>query len=67
MNAGGCEKLNPPPGAWGGMEGLAGGAGEAAGPPPKVNTPPPEALFGAPNALAPPNWKPPPKQSGTFT
>lgn len=56
LNAGGCEKLNPPPGGpdGGAMEGLAGGAGEAADPAPKVNTPP-EVLFVAPNALAPPN------------
>lgn len=56
LNAGGCEKLNPPPGGpgWGAMEGLAGGAGEAADPAPKVNTPP-EVLFVAPNAPAPPN------------
>lgn len=55
LKVGGCVKLNPPPGApdWGAMEGLAGGAGEAADPAPKVNTP--EALFVAPNALAPPN------------
>lgn len=55
LNVGGCVKLNPPPGApgWGAMEGLAGGAGEAADPAPKVNTP--EALFVAPNAPAPPN------------
>lgn len=52
---GGCAKLNPPPGApdWGVMEALAEGAGDAADPAPKVNTP--EALFVAPNALAPPN------------
>lgn len=51
----GCAKLNAPPGApgWGAMEGLAAGAGDAADPAPKVNTP--EALFVAPNALAPPN------------
>lgn len=56
LNAAGCAKLNPPPGVpgWGAMEGLAGGAGEAADPAPKVNTPP-EALFVAPNALAAPN------------
>lgn len=55
LNAGGCEKLNPPPGGpgWGAMEGLAGGAGEPVEPTPKVNTP--EVLFVAPNALAPPN------------
>lgn len=47
--------MNPPPGApdCGAMEGLAGGAGDAAAPAPKVNTP--EVLFVAPNALAPPN------------
>lgn len=55
LNAGGCAKLNPPPGVpdWGAMEGLAEGAGDAAAPAPKVNTP--EVLFVAPNALAPPN------------
>lgn len=55
LNVGGCEKLNPPPGVpdWGAIEGLAGGAGEAADPAPKVKTP--EALFVAPNPLAPPN------------
>lgn len=55
LNEGGCEKLNPPPGppGWGVMEGLAGGAGEAADPAPKVNTP--EVLLVAPNAPAPPN------------
>lgn len=48
-------KLNPPPGTpdWDAMEGLAEGAGEAADPVPKVNTP--EVLFVAPNPLAPPN------------
>lgn len=55
LNTGGCAKLNPPPGA---PDWLAGGAGEAADPAPKVNTP--EELFVAPNAPAPPNWKPPP-------
>ena len=61
LNAWGWElKLNPGAAAWGAMEGLAeGGAGEAAEPTPKVNTP--EVLFVAPNALAPPNWKPPEK------
>lgn len=55
LNVGGCEKLNPPPGApaWGVIEGLAEGAGEAVDPAPKANTP--EVLFAAPNALAPPN------------
>lgn len=55
LNAGGCAKLNPPPDApdCGVMEGLAEGAGDAAPPAPKVNTP--EALFVAPKALAPPN------------
>lgn len=55
LNVGGCEKLNAPPGApaWGAMEGLAGGAGDAADPAPKVNTP--ELLFEGPNPLAPPN------------
>lgn len=55
LNVGGCEKLNPPPGApvWGAMGGLAAGVGEAAEPTPKVNTP--EVLFVDPNALAPPN------------
>lgn len=54
LNAGG--KLNPLPGVpdWGAMEALAGGAGEVVDPAPKVNTPP-EVLFVAPNALAPPN------------
>lgn len=48
LNGGGLVKLNPPPvgPAWGATEGFAGG--------PKVNTPP-EVLFVAPNALAPPN------------
>lgn len=55
LNTGGCAKLNPPPGA---PDWLAGGAGEAADPAPKVNTP--EELFEAPNAPAPANWKPPP-------
>lgn len=47
--------MNPPPGVpgCGAMEGLAEGAGAAADPAPKVNTP--EVLFVAPNALAPPN------------
>lgn len=55
LNAGGCAKLNPTPAApdWGVMEGLAEGAGDAAAPAPKVNTP--EVLFVAPNPLAPPN------------
>lgn len=55
LNAGGCAKLNPPPAApdCGAMEGLAAGAGDAAAPAPKVNTP--DVLFVAPNALAPPN------------
>lgn len=55
LNDGGCAKLNPPPGVpgWGAMGGLAEGAGEAAEPTPKVNTP--EVLFVTPNALAPPN------------
>lgn len=56
LNAGGCEKLNPPPGGpdCGAMEVFAGGPGDGAPPAPKVNTPA-EALFVAPNALAPPN------------
>lgn len=55
LNAGGCVKLKPPPGApgWGVTEGLAEGAEGAADPAPKVKTP--EVLFGAPNALVPPN------------
>lgn len=55
LNAGGCAKLNPPPGvpAWGAIEGLAGGAGVAADPAPKVNTP--ALLFEGANPLAPPN------------
>lgn len=55
MKLGDCVKLNPPPGApgWGAIEGFAEGAGAAADPAPKVNTP--EVLFVPPNALAPPN------------
>lgn len=66
LNAGGCEKLNPPTAApdWGAMEELAGGAGEAAAPAPNVNTPGVE-LFVDPNALAPPNWKPPPDRKAS--
>lgn len=60
LKVGGCAKLNPPPGAdgWGVMEGVADGAGEPAGAPPKENTP--GVLLAAPNAPAPPNWNPPP-------
>lgn len=48
-------KLKPPPEApaWGVMEGLAAGAGDAAAPAPNVNTP--EVLFVAPNPPEPPN------------
>lgn len=51
--------MNPDPGTTcgGAMEGFAGAAGGAAAPAPKVKTP--ELLFVDPNALAPPNWKPP--------
>lgn len=59
LKEGACAKLNPGPAApvWGGMAGLAGGAGDAAVLAPKVKTP--VVLLVAPNPLAP-NWKPPP-------
>lgn len=64
LKAGACAKLNPAPVApvWGGMAGLAGGAGDAVAPAPKVKTP--EVLLVAPNPLAV-NWKPPPRESKT--
>lgn len=64
LKAGACAKLNPAPVApvWGGMAGLAGGAGDAAAPAPKVKTP--EVLLVAPNPLAL-NWKPPPEKNKT--
>lgn len=64
LKEGVCAKLNPAPVApvWGGMAGLAGGAGDAAAPAPKVKTP--EVLLGAPNPLAL-NWKPPPAEYKT--
>lgn len=57
LNAGGCVKLKPPPGApgWGVMEGLAEGAGDAPDPAPAPKVKTPEVLFAAPKALAPPN------------
>lgn len=59
LKEGGCVKWNPPPGAEGGcaMEGVAVGAGGAPDPAPNAKTP--VLPLGAPNALAPPNWKPP--------
>lgn len=62
LKAGACAKLNPAPVApvWGGMAGLAGGAGDVVAPAPKVKTP--EVLLVAPNPLAV-NWKPPPGRS----
>lgn len=62
LKAGACAKLNPAPVApvWGGIAGLAGGAGDAVAPAPKVKTP--EVLLVAPNPLAV-NWKPPPGES----
>lgn len=64
LKAGACAKLNPAPVApvWGGMAGLAGGAGDAVAPAPKVKTP--EVLLVAPNPLAV-NWKPPPEERKT--
>lgn len=51
-------KLKPPGlTCCGAMEGLAGAAGGAAAPAPKVKTP--GLLFVDPNPPAPPNWKPP--------
>lgn len=46
------------------MAGLAGGAGDAAAPAPKVKTP--EVLLVAPNPLAL-NWNPPPDEYKTHT
>lgn len=59
LNAGGCAKLKPPPAGpcCGAGAGLAGAAGGAAAPAPKVKTP--GLLFVEPNPPAPPNWKPP--------
>lgn len=59
LKVAGCAKLKPPPGlpCCGAMEGLAGAAGGAAAPAPKVKTP--GLLLVDPNPPAPPNLKPP--------
>lgn len=57
--------MKPLPGAlgWGAMEGVAEGAGDPPGAPPKANTP--VLLLEVPNTLAPPNWKHPPGKTMT--
>lgn len=64
LKVGGAAKLKPLPGAlgWGAMEGVAEGAGDPPGAPPKANTP--VLLLEVPNTLAPPNWKHPPDVVG---
>lgn len=58
LKAGGWEKLKLPPWAacWGATEGAVERAGDVPPPPPNANTP--VLLEDAPNAVAPPNWKP---------